>query len=81
MFLFGAGYPTSLLPQSAEVVTPAGGEGTGHWFFHQFITDAYDNDQGGFIGLDDFIWGVPQVGLISSRSACCVQCFILKNNH
>ena len=60
------------------MITPAGGEGTGHWFFHQFITNAYDDDQGGFIGLDDFIWGVPQVGLVSSRSACCVQCFYIK---
>ena len=55
------GYPTSLLPQSFELATPAGGEGVGHWFFHQFISDAYDDDQGGFIGLDDYIWGIPQV--------------------
>ena len=60
------------------MITPAGGEGTGHWFFHQFITNAYDDDQGGFVGLDDFIWGVPQVGLISSRSACCVLMFHIR---
>ena len=35
------------------------GEGVGHWFFHQFVTEYDVQDGFYFLGQDD-VWGLPQ---------------------